>query len=122
LIQSIQDDENIRKKIGIRKIEEDESNYFVKFRGSKTIIIFAPTPDVTIHDLNLVKRDSLSHLKDLVDSIDPVDFNVTFIPHESYYIKSMTKALDGTALLSGKSIGQFPTRLNAIAITAKNLP
>jgi len=121
LIQSIKDDENIRKKIGIRKIEEDESNYFVKFRGIKTIIISAPTPYVTIHDLNLVKRDSLSHLKDLVDSIDPVDFNVTFIPHDSYYVKSMTKALSAGALHSVKNIAVFSTRDKAIAITAKDL-
>lgn len=44
LIQSIQDDENIRKKIGIRKIEEDESNYFVKFQPNRTLVLSAIDP------------------------------------------------------------------------------
>lgn len=64
LIQSIQDDENIRKKIGIRKIEEDESKYLIKFRPTRTLVLSAPE-SIELDIPFAVEEDLITGISDL---------------------------------------------------------
>ena len=64
LIQSIQDDENIRKKIGIRKIEEDESKYLIKFRPTRTLVLSAPE-SIDLDIPFAVEEDLITGISDL---------------------------------------------------------